>query len=79
MLSVGVNSPPDAPLPRQTAVTRGLRADRAISRLKLLRLRKAPYAMSLPFPSNSGYQMLMIPRTPKASTGANRTLTPVAR
>jgi hypothetical protein len=31
LLSVGVNSPPDAPLPRQSAVTSGLRMKRAES------------------------------------------------
>ena len=79
VLSVGVNSPPDAPLPRQRAVTSGLSANSVSIRLRPLRPRNASRAMSRPLPNSCGYQMPMTPRMPKAISGANSTLVPLAR
>ena len=79
MASVGVNRPPDAPLPRHRAVTSGLSANRVSSRPALLRPRNASRAMSRPLPNSCGYQMPMTPRMPKAITGANSAVVPVAR
>jgi len=79
VLSVGVNSPPDAPLPRHRAVTSGLSANRISIRPKALSPRNASRAMSRPLPNSCGYQMPMTPRTPKAISGANSTLVPLAR
>jgi hypothetical protein len=54
VLSVGVNSPPDAPLPRHSAVTSGLSANSASSRTSPSRPRNASCAMSLPLPNSCG-------------------------
>ena len=77
--SVGVNRPPDAPLPRHMAVTSGLSANRVSSRPRLPMPRNASRAMSRPLPNSCGYQMPMTPRMPKAITGANSAVVPVAR
>ena len=54
VLKVGVNSPPDAPLPRHIAVTRGLRANKASKRTRPSEPKKASWAMSFPLPRSCG-------------------------
>jgi hypothetical protein len=54
VLSVGVNSPPDAPLPRHSAVTSGLRAARGSRTASPAVPRNASLAMFLPLPNSCG-------------------------
>ncbi len=69
--SVGVNRPPGAPLPRQAAVTSGLRTRSTASSPTESLPTNASCASSLPLPSSCGYWIARAPSAPKMTIGAS--------